>query len=109
MKGDILRTKYFGTYTEERDTTVPVTEITGRVQLKQYMPDTPAYLWSTDTGVAIRYDLPAFMKKYQGCKVAILGRQYQKQVGEKVYNKLVVVGTRVLELPQDKKFSNFSN
>lgn len=96
MKGDTRETKYFGTYTEQRDTDNLPIEIIGKVIKKVYADTEAAYLVSEAKGNK-RYDLPKFMLKYADQRVAVLARVFTKPVGEKVYYKLVVIAVRELK------------
>lgn len=92
MIGDKLETRHFGTYTEVRDDDITVQEFVGTVQVKEHNNIGAAFLYVRKAkNIYWRYDLPTFMKKYDGRKVAILGRPYVKQVGNKTYYKLVVI------------------
>lgn len=98
MKGDTINTKYFGTYIEHTDKAEPAEEIVGVVRIKQRQNDLAYYLYTDEPGnKSYRYDIPPFMAKYDKQRVAVLARRYQKQVGEKLYNKLIVIAVRVIK------------
>lgn len=98
MKGQQISTKYFGIYTEQKDTDNLPEELEGDVVVRSRNNLDAAFLFTT-SGKACRYDLPSFMQNYKNCRVAVLGRKFTKTVGDKTYNKLVVISVKVLARP----------
>lgn len=77
----------------------PAKEFTGvvRVTTDAASGISATYLYAdSDVGNdrPFRYDLPAFMKKYDKMPVAILGREYTKKVGRKTFYKIIVIAVR---------------
>ncbi|MCM1322955.1 MAG: hypothetical protein NC218_02090 [Acetobacter sp.] len=91
MIGESFATKYFGTYVEKKDVDKPAEELVGKVIVRQptmINSKAHAYLYVNKD----RYDLPDFMKEYDGKAVAVLCRKTTKvsKSGRK-YNKLIVI------------------
>ena len=100
MIGDVLETKYFGTYTEERPDPNPAKEFVGRIRVKSNGAHKVAFFITphpTKEGRFRQYDLPAFATKFAGTQAAILGREFTKTVGKQVYHKLVVISLSVID------------
>ena len=94
MKGDTLQTNHFGTYVEMRENQIMPQEIEGVVSVGtkygKYHETSVAFLVVDNT----KYDLPIFMKKFNGKKVAVLARPWTRAVSDKVYHKLTVISVR---------------
>lgn len=95
-----MKTKYFGEYVEYKDNDIPVVEMEGQVKVRDLHGRKGVYLWQAGPEL-VRYDLPHFMQSYNEQTVVLLARPYAKKVGERVYNKLVVVAAKVK--PQVKR------
>ena len=93
MKGDKFETTYFGTYVEQTLSPLPVAEYIGNVEVAEKNGVSAAFL---RLPTSARFDLPQFMKKYANKKVALLARQYPKEVNSRIYNKLIVIAVRIL-------------
>lgn len=93
--GEKLKTKYFSEYTEEEDNDVDPVELVGVVTIgsrtKKYCRHVMAFL-VTDSGR--KYDLPIFMEKYASQRVAVLGRVWSIEDGERIYDKIAVIVAR---------------
>ena len=95
MKGQTLETEHFGIYTEQKETDNLPQEFEGNVAVLSRGAFEAPFLFTTK-GLARRYDLPEFMKKYDKKHVVVLARKFSKTVGEKIYHKLVVISVKVL-------------
>lgn len=97
--GETLKTKYFGDYVEERDNPVTPQELVGTVKISskytKYCRHTMAFLYCYHNGKT--YDLPVFMEKFEGETVAVLARVWQREVQDKVYNRLAVIAAKQIE------------
>lgn len=99
MINDTMETTFFGTYVEQKDTSLPASEFIGTVKVFSYdSTSKAAYLFTKDK----RYDLPAFMQKYDGQTLAVLGRHYTKQIGNKIFDKIIVIAVKQLRVTRDE-------
>lgn len=99
--GEVIKTQYFGDYTEIRDSDLPVEELVGKVIVRaprDGSKNAHAYLFVTENGETIRFDIPDFMKTYDKHNVAVLCRRYTKKAKqtEKVYHKMIVISVKDL-------------
>lgn len=102
MKGDTFQTKHFGTYVEHTDREDPAEEFTGvvRIQMNQRTGKSITHLYldrADGSDKPFRYELPAFMKKYDKQHVALLGRKYAKVCGQKTFHKIIVIAVKQLD------------
>lgn len=96
IKGMTFDTKYFGLYREERETDLMAEEIVGTVHVNELNGHLGSFLYVRTKNRSLRYDLPAFMQKYDGQKVALLGRVYTKRVNGVTYDKICVISVKPL-------------
>ncbi len=103
QENQVILTKHFGEYTEHMKNPLPLGEFVGTVKVHTLPNHAPVAFLYVSYGVDnyIRYDLPQFCQQFNSKKVVILGRPYNKIVGERTYNKMLVV--RVKELHNDRK------
>lgn len=98
-----MHCKYFSDYVEKQQDSIPAQELVGTLKVHELNGNKAAFLYvTTDKDKYIRYDLPSFTMRYDNSIVAVIGRPYTKKVGEKTYNKLVVIRIRKLKSLGDK-------
>lgn len=95
------QTKYFGTFIDrmaDRYIAQPLVELTGTIKVHELNGIKAAFMYESlpDDKGYVRYDMPAFASKYENEYVAVLGRKVTKIVGDKQYNKLIVVQLKSL-------------
>ena len=101
QENQVILTKHFGMYTERMKNPLPLGEFVGTIKVHKLPGHPPvAFLYVChDVDNYTRYDLPQFCQQFNEKKVAVLGRPYDKIVGERTYHKMLVV--RVKELHND--------
>lgn len=103
QENQVILTKHFGMYTERMKNPLPLGEFIGIIKVHKLPGHPPvAFLYvSHSIDDYTRYDLPEFCQQFNGKKVVILGRPYEKIVGERTYNKMIVI--RIKKLKNDKQ------
>ena len=76
----------------EMDSAIPAYWKSGLVKVFSDRGIAAAFLYEDETGA--KYDLPQFCTKFAYSKCKLLCREYEKQVGEKTYKKLIVISIK---------------
>lgn len=97
MIGDTLLTKHFGTYTERKDTDLPIAELEGKIIVRYYGDSkmkSVLFVENRDNRKPRLYDVPIFLDIYEGRRVAVLARPYKKEKNGKFFDKLIVISVK---------------